>query len=58
MRQLIQKLPDIAYILLNKCLKLSEDVDDDDEEFKVKFFYELIDDTYADWSNDADYEGW
>ena len=50
MRQLIRKLPDVAFVLLNKCMKLSTNVASDSKEFKAKFYYDLIDDTYADWS--------
>ena len=54
MRKLIKKLPDVAYILLNKCMKLSTDLPYDAEDFQVRFFYELIDDTYANWCVDYD----
>ena len=52
MRQLIKKLPDVAYVLLNKCMKLSTNMPNDAEDFQVTFYYDLLDDTYADWCND------
>ncbi|XP_066929827.1 transient receptor potential cation channel subfamily A member 1 homolog isoform X2 [Clytia hemisphaerica] len=52
MRQLITKLPDVAHIVLNKCMDLTNTVTPDDPDYKVKFFYEFIDDTFCDWNPD------
>lgn len=57
MRQLIKKLPSVAFVLLNKCMKLTSFLPEDSEDYQVTFFYDLIDDTYADWSADADEVG-
>ena len=52
MRQMIRKLPDVAFAVLNKCMKLSENLPNDSEDYQVRFYYDFVDDTYADWSND------
>ena len=43
----------MAYTVLNKCMSLSDNVTSDDPEYKVKFFYEFIDDTYSNWDPDS-----
>lgn len=45
-------LLDIAYLVMNRCMKLSSHIPQDHPDFKVQFFYELLDDTYLDWSAD------
>lgn len=54
MRQLIKKLPDVAYLVLNKCMKLTTHLPPDSFDYKVQFYYDLLDDTYSDWTNDGD----
>ena len=43
---------DVAYLVLNKCMKRSTYLPNDSEEYKVQFFYDLVDDTYSNWSHD------
>lgn len=39
-------------MVLNKCMRLTTHLPPDSLEYKVIFFYDFLDDTYNDWSND------
>lgn len=45
---------DVAYLVLNKCMKLTTHLPPDSFDYKVQFYYDLLDDTYSDWTNDGD----
>ncbi|CAH3183153.1 unnamed protein product, partial [Porites evermanni] len=48
MRKLIIKLPEVAEIVFNRCIKESG-VNSEDENYQITLYYEFLEDVYSDW---------
>ncbi|XP_067049296.1 transient receptor potential cation channel subfamily A member 1 homolog isoform X2 [Acropora muricata] len=53
MRKLIIKLPEVAEVVLNHCVK-EKDHRRDDEDYEITLDYEFLEDIYSDWPENGD----
>nr|XP_054753709.1 serine/threonine-protein phosphatase 6 regulatory ankyrin repeat subunit B-like [Lytechinus pictus] len=51
MKKLIEKMPDVAQAVMDKCIEVSPYADRKDEEFWIEFYYELMEDSFSLWGN-------
>lgn len=53
MRKLITKLPEVAEVVFNRCIK-DNDRQIEDEDYQITLYYEFLEDVYCDWSDSGD----
>ncbi|XP_030850003.1 transient receptor potential cation channel subfamily A member 1 homolog [Strongylocentrotus purpuratus] len=51
MEKLIEKMPDVAQAVMDKCIEISPYADRKDEEFWIEFYYEFLEDSFSLWEN-------
>lgn len=53
LRKLIIKLPEVAEVVFNHCVK-DNGLHIEDEEYQITLYYEFLEDVYVDWSDNGD----
>jgi len=57
MRKLITKLPEVADVVFNRCVK-DNGRRFDDPDYEITLYYEFLEDIYSDWSENGDDAAW